>query len=136
MTKLFCVSSGPTPAAKGKHFTVVWAIARNGKSEAKEFFERLAASEQAKMTALFQRLADHGSITNREQFRQLGQRAKGEAKKLWEFKRFQTRMLGEFRPGRIFAIALGVTKKSDELKSSDVDKAMRILSEFETEGPN
>lgn len=77
--------------------------------------------------ALFKRLADMGDIANREHFKSLGRAGKG----LWEFKRFQLRFLGDYRPGSRFVVALGVRKKKDEHDPVDIEKAVRILAEHD-----
>jgi hypothetical protein len=48
---------------------------------------------------------------------------------LFEFKSFQVRFLGDFRPGKRFLLAHGVQKKKDELDLADVQTAVRILKE-------
>ena len=77
------------------------------------------------MLALFQRLAEVGRIENRERFKSLGPRGRG----LWEFKSFQIRILGDFRPGRRLLLAHGLRKKSDELPVEAIMTALRILAE-------
>lgn len=78
------------------------------------------------MQVLFERLADHGRIRNNEQFKKLGDR-QGHA--IWEFKSYQLRFLGAFTPGGRFLVALGLRKKKNKLRSADLDRAARILSE-------
>jgi hypothetical protein len=73
-------------------------------------------------------LAQTGRISNREKFKQLGQRA-GAGGGLWEFKSHQIRLIGDFRPGRRFVVAHGTRKKRDELGRQDIETALRILSE-------
>lgn len=77
------------------------------------------------MAALFQRFADKGDIANREHFKCLG-KAGGN---LWEFKSFQLRFLGDYRPGGRFVIAHGLRKKKNDLDPSDIARANRILGE-------
>lgn len=96
---------------------------------AREFFFAQSENDRAKLMALFTRLADSGVIADRERFKKLGARA-GHGKDLFEFKSFQLRILGEFRPGRIFVLAHGVRKKKDELNRADIEKALRILAEY------
>ena len=98
---------------------------------AREFFEDLSPEDQAKILALFNRLAQTGRISNYENFHQLGPRAPGEARSLWEFKKFQLRFIGAYRPGRRFVVAHGLRKKGDDLKQSDIEKAFRIMQEHD-----
>ncbi len=51
-------------AVRGTWGTTEWAEAANGQEPAFDFFQTLDASGQAKVLALFQRLAETGRITN------------------------------------------------------------------------
>jgi hypothetical protein len=50
--------------------------------------------------ALFQILGETGKILNREKFKGLGEQGLG----LFEFKSFQIRFIGDFRPGKRFVV--------------------------------
>lgn len=116
----------PNPiAVKGPKVTVEWAVDVRGRMPALEFFKSLERDERLKVIALFKRLADTGEIASREHFKNLG-RSGGS---LWEFKRFQLRFLGDYRPGGRFIVAYGVRKKKDDLNPMDIEKAIRILAE-------
>jgi hypothetical protein len=65
-------------------------------------------------------MAESGWIQNREHFKKLGDN-------LYEFKRHQIRLLGDYRPGRRFLVALGVRKKKDEHYPKDLRAAAKIL---------
>jgi hypothetical protein len=112
-------------AATGTWGTVEWAFDARVNLPAKEFFLALDASDQRKVAALFQWLATEGRVPNREKFKGLGVQGGG----LWEFKSFQIRFLGDFRPGARFLVALGLRKKQDALRPADVQTALRILAE-------
>ena len=102
---------------------------KNGNMPARSYYRALPAKDQAKILPLFQLLANKGFIQNREKFKKLGKRAKGEGSELWEFKSFQHRFLGDFRPNGRFIIAHALQKKSDNLPKPDIEKAVRILKE-------
>jgi hypothetical protein len=93
-----------------------------------EFFQGLSPGDQAKVTALFQRLADTGRIVNDEKFKNLGGRAGSEGRQLYEFKSFQIRLIGDFRPGKRFIVAEGVRKKKDDLPKSAIQRALQVLA--------
>ena len=112
-------------AAKGTWGTVEWAVDKEGSLPAREDFECLDVDRKAKMKALFDRLAEVGQIYNREQFKNLGDQGGG----LWEFKRFQDRFLGHFRPGGRFLIAAYEQKKKDRLDPAVIKRAARVLAE-------
>ena len=78
------------------------------------------------MEVLFERLAESGRIRHNEKFKKLDDR-QGHA--IWEFKSYQLRFLGAFAPGRRFLVAHGVRKKKNNLRSADLDRAARILTE-------
>jgi hypothetical protein len=112
-------------AARGSWGTVEWAMDARGQEPAYTFFLALHESYRAKMVALFTRLAATGQIPNREKFKALGAQGLG----LFEFKSFQVRFIGDFRPGKRFVVAHGLQKKKDELDPADVQTAARILGE-------
>ena len=116
-------------AADGKWGRVEWATDRNGNMPARSYYLDLTDNDKAKILALFQRLADQGFIQNREKFKKLGSKAKGKGSEFWEFKSFQHRFLGDFRQNRRFIIAHALQKKSDNLPTSDIARAVRILQE-------
>jgi hypothetical protein len=132
---------GPTSenplAASGRVLTVEWARDSRGRLPALAVFrEELDEQQRIKLRERFQRLADFGKIENREQFKQLGAKAKGDGRFIWEFKIFRVRFLGDFRAlpsgRRRFVVAHGVAnKKTDKLSPSDIEKAVRIMKEHD-----
>lgn len=114
-------------AATGQALTIVWGTDARARSVAKDFYDALNTADQVKVMALFQRLADHGQIHNREKFKGLGRQGHD----LWEFKSFQLRFLGDFRPGGRFVVAFAVRKKKDEHTRADLEAAVRLLREHD-----
>src|SRR5262245_12993243 len=100
-------------AAKGTWGTVDWAINAQGARPAREFFLTLEPSDREKIMALFNRLAETGRISNIQKF-------KNARPGLWEFKSFQLRFLGDFRPGKCFVVSHGLRKKQDVLDNVDI----------------
>lgn len=120
-------------AAKGSWGTVEWAVGSRGNLPARDVYRSLPDTDKAKVEALFHRLAEFGPIGNREKFRQLGKKAGPKARGLWEFKSFQIRFIGDFRPGGRFIVSHGLdNKKKDDLPRSDIEKAVRILEEHDS----
>ena len=116
----------PEPAATGEWGRVVWAVEASGKRPALEFFEQLREEQAAKMQVLFERLAEHGQITNREHFKKL-ENLQGHA--ICEFKRHQIRFLGRYGPGKQFLVAHGLQKKQNKHRPTDLHRTARILTE-------
>jgi hypothetical protein len=114
--------------ARGQWGTVEWALDERGRMPASTSFAALNDIEKAKVLALFKRLADTGRISNTEKFKKIG---KVRNQDLFEFKSFQERFIGGFRPGKKFIVALGLTKKKDKHNSADLEAAARILSEHD-----
>ena len=118
-----------SPAASGPFATVVWAVDASGNTPDRSFFDDLEEGEQAKVQALFNRLTGVGEIRNRDQFKKLETRR---GWPLWEFKRFQIRFIGTFMPDRTkreFVVAHGLRKKKDRHSASDLERAVRIITE-------
>jgi hypothetical protein len=117
-------------AAAGAWGTVEWALDSSRHMPAREVYLSLSPGDRAKMDTLFKNLAEVGRITNREKFRNLGDRAGARARSLFEFKSFQIRFLGDFRRGARFLVAHGITnKKKDDLPRADIERTVRILEE-------
>ncbi len=102
----------------------MWAVDATGQCPARKDFYRLPEKDRAKFFERFKLLAQHGKINNKELFRKLSPR------NLWEFKKYQTRLIGDFRPGKRFLVAHCVKgKKTDKIAPRELDKAERILQE-------
>lgn len=116
-------------AAEGQWGKVEWATDANGNLPARSYLLALPPGDQAKVLRLFQLLANKGSIANREKFKKLGKKAKGKGSELREFKSFQHRFLGDYRPNNRFIVAHALRKKRDDLSSIEIQKAVQILQE-------
>jgi hypothetical protein len=121
------VSVRPIVAVAGGKLSVEWAVDSRGRTPALEYFKTLDPKDRQKVLSLFKRLADYGDISNREHFKSLGKKGQG----LWEFKHFQLRFLGDFRPGGRFLVAHGLRKKRDDLDPADIVRAKRVLDEHD-----
>jgi hypothetical protein len=109
---------------QGIKYRIEWAITHRGTCPGRDVFESLEDGDRASMEALFKRLANYGKIVNEEQFKKLT------GQDLWEFKKFQMRFYGNYRPGGRFLIAHGVTdKKRNRGRPQDYEKARRVLEE-------
>lgn len=116
-------------ATEGQWGKVEWATDANGHLPAQSYFLNLSSEDRAKVMRLFQLLAENGSIANREKFKKLGKKAKGKGSELREFKSFQHRFLGDYRPNKRFVVAHALQKKRGDLSSVEIQKAVYILQE-------
>jgi mRNA-degrading endonuclease RelE of RelBE toxin-antitoxin system len=94
-----------TVLVSGSARRLVWGADESGTFRAKQHYESLDASDQAKFVPWFQRMAETGRITNTEKFRQ-------EGKNLYAFKIFKQRLICFF-DGRDVVLIHGFTKKAD-----------------------
>jgi phage-related protein len=108
----------------GVIFTVECAIKANGASESYDFIRNLDNLQKAKITALIKRFADHGRISNKEQFKKV----EGD---LWEFKNYQTRVIMYYSGKGQITLTNGFIKKTDKIPKSEIDRAYRIKEENE-----
>jgi mRNA-degrading endonuclease RelE of RelBE toxin-antitoxin system len=104
------------PILSGKKATLLWAAGASGRFRAKEYFDKLDATEKAKFDALFRRMAEIGTIKNIELFRK-------ESENIYCFKRGQYR-LACYREGNRLMLVHGFRKKSD--------KGIRLKREIQT----
>lgn len=88
---------------------------------ARDFIESLKDKERAKLSVLFERMADAGRIWNREQFKKV----EGD---IFEFKRFQIRV-GCFQEGSTWFLTHGFRKKRDKWQKRELERANRIRNE-------
>lgn len=107
---------------RGAMRTIEYAVCSNGSMPAKEFIENeLSLAEQAKLLVLLQRMADHGSVPNREQFKVVRD-------KVFEFKKHQIRVFC-FRKDDRWLLTNGYKKKKDRLDPGEIVRAERIMKE-------
>ncbi len=84
------------------------------------FIEGLSASDKRKVNVLFRKIADHGQIHNREQFKKVKE-------KIFEFKRFQIR-IGCFQVETIWYLTHGFIKKQ-MIGHAELHRAFRLMNE-------
>lgn len=98
----------------------------DGSCPAATFLDQLGRQDRQRLDTLFCRMGDHGSITNKEQFKKI------EGTDIWEFKRYQVRLFCFFAKGTPARLVIidGVTKKSDKHKKSDLDRVDVIRKKF------
>ena len=110
---------------EGKVFNI-WAMTHENRCPVKEFIDRLETSDQRKVIALFDRLANHGILNNEEKFHKL----KGKGISIWVFKSFQVRILCFFDQQRLVILTHGFKKKGNEMPKEEIEKALRFQKEY------
>lgn len=96
-----------------------------GNELVQSFCKNLDPADKRKVEFLFAALAENGRIANREQFRRVN-------RVLWEFKSYQLRVFGDFRPGDRFVVVYGTVKKSNKLAKREIEVAERLMSEWDS----
>ena len=109
---------------KGACFTVEYAIQTNGISESQEFIENLDVQKKVKILAIIKKYANTGIIRSKEKFKKI----KGD---IWEFKQFQTRILMYHCDHSCIALTHGFIKKSPKTPKNQIEKANRIIKEYD-----
>lgn len=110
-------------AYKGVKFAIAYARLESGQSPGFEFFSALSIEDKAKLMNLFRLIADHGAISNKEKFGDLGDG-------LYEFKSFQIRMPFAYAKERgLVLITHGFLKKKDTAPKEEIKRAWRIFNE-------
>jgi len=105
---------------------VEWAVDARGRMPGRDFLHSQGEADQAKVYALFKQLATTGQLRNREKFQKLADTD------LFEFKSFQLRFFGDFRPGNRFVVATGVRKKKMKTDPKDLRLAQDVLQEHDS----
>jgi len=109
---------------RGAMRTIEYAVCINESSPARDFIESLNESDQRKLVALLGRMAEHGNVPNKEQFKHVDG-------KLFEFKKHQIRVFC-FRDGDSWILTNGYKKKEDKLRPAKIGQAKRIMEEHLT----
>ena len=111
----------PVVVVRGAMRTIAYAVRSNGSMPAKEFIESLDESDQRKIVALFQRMADHGTVPNPQQFKPV----QGD---IFEFKKHQIRVFC-FREQDSWLLTNGYKKKKNRLDRAEIERARRVRTE-------
>jgi hypothetical protein len=102
----------------GRFYTIRCLELANGSCPVGEFLDALPDSDRKKLDVQFERLGEHGKITNREKFRKLA-----DSENIFEFKSFQIRLLCFFGRDKTVWLAHAVIKKKDKHSATDISIA-------------
>jgi hypothetical protein len=99
----------------GRFYSIVAMDLADGSCPVGDFLDGLSAGDRRKLDVLFERLGDHGRITNPEKFRKLA-----DSEGIFEFKSFQIRILCFFGRDRTVQLAHALVKKKDRHSPADI----------------
>lgn len=108
---------------QGESFRLEWYFDAKGKSQPKDYFEKLEPKMQAKAFALFKRMGDVGLIRDITKFR-------NEGDEIFAFKPRPERFLSFFQIGRKMIITNAFIKKADKLPKNEKMKAIEARNDF------
>ncbi|BAZ83226.1 type II toxin-antitoxin system RelE/ParE family toxin [Sphaerospermopsis kisseleviana CS-549] len=107
----------------GSVFQLEWYFDENGESEALEYFNQLSEQQQLKFLFLVKRIGDFGKISNKEQFR-------NEGDKIYAFKPQPDRFLCFFFTGKKIIVTNAFQKKTQKLPNNQKEKAIQYMNAF------
>lgn len=107
----------------GSVFQLEWYFDENGESEALEYFNQLSEQQQLKFLFLVKRIGDFGKISNKEQFR-------NEGDKIYAFKPQPDRFLCFFFTGKKIIVTNAFQKKTQKLPNNQKEKAIKYMNAF------
>jgi len=103
------------PEFSGRFHTITCQELGDGSCPVGAFLDELPPSDRRKLDVLFERLGEHGRITNPEKFRKLTG-----SDGIYEFKSFQIRLLCFFGREKSVQLAHALVKKKDRHAPSDI----------------
>lgn len=109
-------------AHKGEQRQIVFAVTAAG-SPAMEFIAGLDGRDRARVFKLFERLGDHGRISNDQQFKSLVETD------FYEFKPTKQIRLMCYQAGLLWIVTHGFVKKRDKIDPEEIRRADRIKAE-------
>lgn len=108
---------------QGEEFTVEWYFSQQGKSEALEYFEQLSEGQQDKFFHLIQRIADTGTISNKEKFNYEGD-------KIFAFKPAPDRFMCFFFENAKIIITNAYKKQTQKMPVCEKERALKAKSDY------
>lgn len=116
-------------AYQGKEYTVEWYFNENGKSKALDYFDKLDVDDQDRLFYLIQRLADTGSISNKEKFNYEGDH-------IFAFKPKPHRFFCFFYKDSKVIITNAYKKQSQKMSPTDKLIALNYKIDYEIRSKN
>jgi len=109
---------------RGSQFTIEWYFDDQGRSPAKDYYEKLSIERRVKFIKLARLMGEAGKIFDVTKFR-------NEGDQIYAFKPQPDRYLCFFVVGRKIIVTNGFEKKSQKLPQKEKDRALRAKEDFE-----
>lgn len=107
----------------GEKFTVEWFYNEQDTSDAKKYFDDLSDSQKRKFLVLVERLGQFGTISNKQKFR-------NEGDKIYAFKPKPDRFLCFFfKDGKVI-VTNAFEKKQDKLPRTEKERALQRMNDY------
>lgn len=110
-------------AAQGSKFTIEWFVDEKGYSPSFSYFEKISPSQQDKVIALFNLMANFGKIWDQTKFR-------NEGDGIYVFKTNQDRFFCFFVKGGKIIVTNAYTKKSQKMSVKEKEKALAAQKNY------
>lgn len=109
---------------RGSQFAIEWYFDDQGRSPAKDYYEKLPIERRVKFIKLARLMGEAGKIFDITKFR-------NEGDQIYAFKPQPDRYLCFFVVGRKIIVTNGFEKKSQKLPQKEKDRALRAKEDFE-----
>ncbi len=109
---------------KGTKFTIEWYCGPNGKSQARDYFEKLNRIQKIKFLRLVEVMGKMGVIRNRQSFN-------SEGDGLYVFKPQPDRFLCFFYVGKKIVVTNAFHKKTQKLPKQERERALKHREDYE-----
>lgn len=110
-------------AFKGIKLTIEWFVDHKGYSQPFEYFIKSSKLQQDKAMALFEFMANHGRMFNKEKFN-------NEDDDIYAFKINQDRYLCFFFKGGKIIVTNGFIKKTQKLPPREKTRALKTMDDY------
>lgn len=107
----------------GEAFTIEWYYDQKGKSQPRDFYEKLDQDQKIQLLKLVKIIGDIGQIRNKTKFR-------SEGDKIFAFKPKPNRFLCFFMEGKKIIITNGFVKKKDKLSPEEKERALKHMEDY------
>ena len=116
-----------SPFHEGSSFALLIYVRSSGASPIREFLQGLQRRDRARVTALLERVAEHGPLSSGERSAALT------GEDFFEFKSGQQRIFWCYAPGRRVILLSGFTKKGNRTPKNELVIGRTLCQEVQNE---